>query len=134
MNAQPEIQLIANLVVHDGNGNVLLAQYSPTREIDASDADTRWWLPASELDPYQHPDDAAQAALEDLGGLTVESLTMSRVQSFRGRRGWHLSFDYLVQAQGEPTGDTPAQWFDRNALPRTMHGAWERETIEHALS
>ena len=98
----PPIQLIANLVVEGEPGQVLLARYNPERETDESDAATRWWLPAHELEPYQHPDDAARIALDEIGGLAIESSTLSRVQSFRGRRGWHISFDFHVMASGEP--------------------------------
>lgn len=40
---QPEIQLIANLVVQRPDGKVLLVRY------DAEDE--RWWLPGEDLDP-----------------------------------------------------------------------------------
>ncbi|MEL6891802.1 MAG: hypothetical protein AAFP84_09410 [Actinomycetota bacterium] len=133
MSERPEIQLIANLVVHDHDGRVLLARYDPTGEIDAPDAEVRWWLPAHELDNYQHPDEAATIAIDEIGSLDVESIELARVQSFRGRRGWHLSFDYRVVASGEPDGDIRADWFERADLPATMHGNWERDTIDAVL-
>ncbi len=127
---RPPIQLIANLVVEGEPGRVLLARYNPDGEVDEFDADHRWWLPAHELDNYQHPDEAARIALDEIGGLTVESSTLSRVQSFRGRRGWHVSFDFHVKAVGEPTStQVPAAWHPLDDLPATMHGNWERETI-----
>lgn len=131
MTNTPAIQLIANLVVRRDDGRVLLVRYNPTGEIDEPGADARWWLPAHELDPYQHPDDAAQFAVDEIGGLNAEDITLNRVQSFRGRRGWHISFDYLVHANGEPASTAiPAAWYDTNDLPPTMHGNWERDTIE----
>ena len=134
MSERPTIQLIANLVVRDERGRVLLAKYNPSGELDDSDADTRWWLPAHELDDYQHPDDAARLAIDEIAGIDIESLQLSRVQSFRGRRGWHISFDYTVSAAGEPGGGpVPAAWFDRADLPATMHGNWERDTIDAVL-
>ncbi len=129
--SDPAIQLIANLVVERSDGAVLLARYDSAGELDDDDADVRWWLPAHELEPYQHPDEAAHRALDEIGGLTIESIDLARIQSFRGRRGWHLSFDYHVRADGEPGGDAvPADWHDATNLPPTMHGSWERDTIE----
>lgn len=134
MSNRPAIQLIANLVAHDDHGRVLLARYDPTGEIDDTDAEARWWLPAHELDDYQHPDAAARIALDEIEGVDARSLRLSRVQSFRGRRGWHISFDYSVVAIGDPTGGAvPARFFDRTDLPATMHGNWERETIDAVL-
>ena len=130
MTDEPAIQLIANLVVEGADGHVLLARYDPAGEVDDADADVRWWLPAHELEPYQHPDEAAALALDAIGGLTVESIELARIQSFRGRRGWHLSFDYRVRADGVPEGAVPAGWHRSDDLPPTMHGSWERDTID----
>lgn len=134
MTGKPEIQLIANIVVDDGQGHVLLAAYDPPGEVDGDDV--RWFLPAGELDPYDHPDEVARAALDDVAGLSVHSIELAGVQSFRGRRGWHISFDYRARASGEPgaRGAVSAKWFDRDALPRTAHGAWERATVERVLA
>jgi len=132
---QPPIQLIVNLVVEGRAGQVVLARYNPEDEIDEPDADSRWWLPAHELEPYQHPDEAARIALDEIGGLTIESSQLARVQSFRGRRGWHVSFDFYVRASGEPASThVPAAWHQIDDLPATMHGNWERETILGALA
>jgi hypothetical protein len=81
---QPEIQLIATLVVLRPDGRVLFVRYQP--------GDERWWLPGEDLEPYEHPDDRAQAILDGLAGLAVTSVSMSEVESFRGRRGWHVIF------------------------------------------
>jgi len=134
MSNNPAIQLISNLVVHDDNGRVLLARYDPAGETDDTDADIRWWLPAHELGAYQHPDEAARIALNEISGLDVNSIELCRVQSFRGRRGWHISFDYAVRATGRPEdGAVPAGWFERVDLPPTMHGNWEQDTIDAVL-
>ncbi len=135
MTDRPEIQLLANIVAHDGAGRVLLARYGAAAEVETDDADARWFLPAGELDPYDHPDDVARATLDDLAGLTVHTLELAGVQSFRGRRGWHISFDYLARVSGDPDADgpVPAAWFGRQALPRTAHGNWEPETVERVL-
>lgn len=123
MTDRPEIQLIANLVVENPEGAILLVRYDP-------EAETRWWLPGHELEPYQHPDEAAQRAVDEIGGVTVDRIRLARVQSFRGRRGWHISFDYHIHADGRPdNGDFPAAWHDPGQLPPTMHGKWERDTI-----
>jgi ADP-ribose pyrophosphatase YjhB (NUDIX family) len=144
MTDRPDIQLIANLVVHDGTGRVLLADYDLPDEIDPASGHAaagdggepaRWWLPGHELDPYQHPDEAAAQALAAFAGIAVTSTELAGVQSFRGRRGWHVSFDYRVLATGEaqPDAAVRARWFDRNALPRTAHGAWERGVVDQVL-
>jgi ADP-ribose pyrophosphatase YjhB (NUDIX family) len=129
MADEPAIQLMANLVVVHPDGRVLLAQYGEASISDDHD-DQRWWLPAGELEPYQHPDEAAKQALTDIGGLTIESMKLAKVQSFRGRRGWHVTFDYRIVASGSiAEGGVPAAWHRVDDLPKTMHGNWERETI-----
>jgi ADP-ribose pyrophosphatase YjhB (NUDIX family) len=130
----PSIQLIANLVVVRDDGHVLLARYDPGGESDDPDAPVRWWLPGQQLEPYEHPDDVARSAIAGIGGVTAHEIELVGVQSFRGRRGWHVSFDYRVTASGEPTDEgVPALWCDPDRLPRTMHGGWERSTIHRVL-
>jgi DNA-binding PadR family transcriptional regulator/ADP-ribose pyrophosphatase YjhB (NUDIX family) len=119
--SQPAIQLIANLVVQRPTGEVLFVRYDPD--------DERWWLPGEDLEPYEHPDEAARKILSSLEGLTVDSMTMHDVESFRGRRGWHVVFHYRVAASGDPTSKYPLQWFAPADLPRTMHGRWERDAV-----
>jgi ADP-ribose pyrophosphatase YjhB (NUDIX family) len=125
---QPAIQLIADVVALNDAGQVLLARYG-----DADDTSPRWWLPAGELEPYEHPDDVARTALGELG-VSVESLTLHRIRSFRGRRGWHVMFDYRAEVGGDPRGDIPAAWHDPADLPPTAHGSHERETIGDVLT
>jgi ADP-ribose pyrophosphatase YjhB (NUDIX family) len=127
---QPAIQLIANVVLENADGRVLLVRYDDAER----DGDTpRWWIPAGELAPYEHPDDVARAAIDGLG-VAVESLALARVDSFRGRRGWHLSFDYRARGAGEPSSATPAAWHDPADLPPTAHGSWERDVITAVLA
>jgi ADP-ribose pyrophosphatase YjhB (NUDIX family) len=123
---QPEIQLIANLVVRGPDGRVLLVRYH-------SD-DERWWLPGEDLEPYEHPDERARAALDRIGGITPSSFELAFVESFRGRRGWHVVFHYRVDAEGEAEGEYPGEWFRPDELPRTMHGRWERDAVQRVLS
>jgi hypothetical protein len=66
--------------------------------------------------------------------VTVTSLEPAFIESFRGRRGWHVVFHYRVQAAGEPNGEYAAEWFPPDALPRTMHGRWEREAVRRVLA
>ena len=120
---KPDIQIIANLVVVNQDGEVLLTQYNPAVD--------RWWLPGQDVAPYTHPDETAQAIVESMG-VQASSTDFRRVQSFRGRRGWHLAFDYLVRATGSP--NEPAQWFDVASLPPTMHGDWERAVLGDLLA
>ena len=123
--SRPDVQLISNLIVAKSPSDVLLVKY------DASDE--RWWLPGGDLEPYEHPDEAARRILADLPGLTVESMVLHDVESFRGRRGWHVVFHYLVRAGGEVRGKIPAAWFPALSMPRTMHGRWERSAVERVL-
>jgi ADP-ribose pyrophosphatase YjhB (NUDIX family) len=123
---QPDIQLIANLVVLRPDGRVLLVRSHAD--------DERWWLPGEDLEPYEHPDERARAILDGFGGMTITSLTMEEVESFRGRRGWHVIFTYRVEADGEPGGEFPAEWFSPDELPRAMHGRWERDRVGKVLA
>ncbi|MEM7221698.1 MAG: hypothetical protein AAF495_01880 [Pseudomonadota bacterium] len=116
-----DTQVIANLVVRDPEGRVLFVRYDPENE--------KWWLPGKDVAPYTHPDETAAAVLAAVEGLAVDSTELSHVESFRGRRGWHLVFNYDVRATGAPGGSDEAQWFDAEALPRTVHGAWEKQVV-----
>jgi ADP-ribose pyrophosphatase YjhB (NUDIX family) len=124
----PAIQLIADVVAVNAAGQVLLARYG-----DADDTSPRWWLPAGELEPYEHPDDIARAAIAELG-VTLDLLELAGVRSFRGRRGWHVMFDYRAHVSGDPDGAIPAAWHDTANLPPTAHGSHERETIDAVLA
>ena len=121
----PEIQLIANLVVQRAHGRVLFVRYHAD--------DERWWLPGEDLEPYEHPDERARLTLDALGGLTATSFTLSHIESFRGRRGWHVMFHYRVEVEGEPGDAYPTEWFPAGELPRTMHGRWERDQVARVL-
>jgi ADP-ribose pyrophosphatase YjhB (NUDIX family) len=120
-HGQPEVQVIANVVVLRDDGRVLLVRHDPD--------DERWWLPGDDARPYQHPDERAREVVEELGGLTCRSLAMVFVESFRGRRGWHLVFHYRAEVDGDPSADLEAAWFEPDELPRTMHGGWERAAV-----
>jgi ADP-ribose pyrophosphatase YjhB (NUDIX family) len=123
---QPEIQLIANLVVRRGDGQLLFVRYHPD--------DERWWLPGEDLEPYEHPDDRAHEILAGFNGLKADDPQLSFVESFRGRRGWHVVFHYFVRAEGEPGGQFEAAWFPADELPRTVHGKWERNAVSRVLA
>ena len=122
---QPEIQLIANLIVQRDDGKVLFVRYH--------EDDERWWLPGEDLEPYEHPDDRAHEVLASVG-VTPVSFALSHIESFRGRRGWHVTFHYRVETDGASGGDYPVEWFPLDELPRTMHGRWEREAVQRALA
>jgi ADP-ribose pyrophosphatase YjhB (NUDIX family) len=121
MSHQPDIQLMANVVIHNHRGEVLLTRYQ--------EEDERWWLPGSELDPYEHPDQACARALADLG-LTGVSAQLHHVESFRGRRGWHVMFNYGCEAMAAGEGGS---WHAAAALPTMTHGAWERDVVAKVL-
>lgn len=122
----PDTQLIANLVITDGTGRVLFVRHDPEEE--------RWWLPGDDLEPYQHPDERARQLLEELSGLEWREPAMIRVDSFRGRRGWHVFFHYLVEAGGEPKADFEVAWFPLDDLPKTVHGSWEKNVVRSVLA
>ncbi len=85
--SDPAVQVMVNLVIDRGDEHILLVRYDADRE--------EWWLPATEVAPYEHPDEAAERTLTELG-VTDGEMSIANVQSFRGRRGWHLTFDYMV--------------------------------------
>jgi ADP-ribose pyrophosphatase YjhB (NUDIX family) len=119
----PPIQLIANLVVRRRDGKVLLTR---------AGADDRWWLPGDDLEPYEHPDEAARRVLGRFPGLSG-SLRLAEVESFRGRRGWHVVFHYAVAAKGRSGAAGEEGWHPADALPPTAHGRWEREVVRRTL-
>ena len=121
---KPDIQLIANAVITDGRGRVLLTRY------DADD-EKRWWLPGTDLKPYEHPDEALRRALDGL--LTTFTATaLHHVESFRGRRGWHVMFNHRVKAAAKAATEQ-GQWFAADALPPMAHGRWELGVIAKVL-
>src|SRR5689334_284611 len=121
---KPEIQLISNMVVTNEAGEILFLKYGAE--------DERWWLPGDDLEPYQHPDDRAKELLDAIPGLVWKDPRMVAVESFRGRRGWHVMFNYLVTGSGSLPDDSSAAWFPQDQLPRTMHGQWEIGVIREA--
>jgi ADP-ribose pyrophosphatase YjhB (NUDIX family) len=127
MNTQPkaDIQLTSNVVVTSPNGQILLTQYD--------EDDDRMWIPGASINEYEHPDTAAIRALADIGLTSTLVTKLSHIESFRGRRGWHVMFNYLVVLDSEQV-NTQAKWFDANKLPPTAHGDWETEVILKALA
>lgn len=122
---RPEIQPIANLIITNREDQVLLVRYG------APD-DDRYWLPGGDLEPYEDPEEAARRIATGLG-LVVPQARLSHVESFRGRRGWHLVFHYRIHAQGEVTPDLQPLWAAPDGLPPTAHGTWERNAVRTAL-
>lgn len=115
-------QVIASLVVTDRDGRVLFVRHDP----DSG----KWWLPGRDVEPYTHPDDTAGAVLADLTGLETCGPEFDHVESFRGRRGWHLVFHYRVRTKGTLVGDARSRWFPADDLPVTAHGGWEKVVVE----
>jgi ADP-ribose pyrophosphatase YjhB (NUDIX family) len=115
----PEIQLLANVVITNAQGQVLLTKY------DADD--DKWWLPGAELVAYEHPDEAAKRAVLALKLGEAQTPKLNHIESFRGRRGWHVAFNYTLQS-GAASAQESA-WFDAKALPDMAHGAWEKAVI-----
>jgi ADP-ribose pyrophosphatase YjhB (NUDIX family) len=121
----PAVQPIANLLVQNA-GQILLVRY------DAENP--AWWLPGGDLLAYEHPEQAAARLLADLGLVAIAAPVLSHIESFRGRRGWHLVFHYVLATQDDPVTALPFLWCTPDAFPRTMHGAWERENALRALA
>ncbi|MGL5003853.1 MAG: NUDIX hydrolase [Casimicrobium sp.] len=125
-NAQKaDIQLTSNVVIVSPANRVLLTQYDEN--------DDRYWIPGASLEEYEHPDAAALRGIADVLANVKSSPKLSHIESFRGRRGWHVMFNYLVRIDSEPASDN-AKWFDANALPATAHGEWEKGVIAKALA
>lgn len=119
-DTKPDIQLTANVVIVNSKREVLLTRYDPD--------DERWWIPGASLETYEHPDAASKRALVDVGQSETLTTTMKHVESFRGRRGWHVMFNYVVATDSNAAaGDW--QWFSIDQLPPTAHGEWERGVI-----
>jgi ADP-ribose pyrophosphatase YjhB (NUDIX family) len=130
----PAMQLIANVVIFTRSKQLLLTRYD--------DTDDRFWLPGAELNAYEHPDDAARRALHSLKLATPANAAeqpqpeLKQIESFRGRRGWHMMFNYahLHEEIGEAFApDEASQWFAIDALPKTVHGDWEKSVIRAIL-
>ena len=116
-----DIQIIANLVVRNEHGQVLFVRYDPENE--------KWWLPGSDVEPYAHPDETAAQVLQQFVGIEVSACELCYVDSFRGRRGWHVVFNYDAWADGKPGGPDEARWFTPGEMPRTVHGSWEKQVV-----
>ncbi len=116
-----DTQVIANLVVRGNDGHILFVRYDPENE--------KWWLPGEDVEPFTHPDETAAKLLADLPGLDAGAPRLAHVESFHGRRGWHIVFHYDVEAAGSPNSGPPAGWFATDDLPKTMHGGWEKQVV-----
>jgi hypothetical protein len=122
---RPQIDLICNVVIRRPGGDVLLARYEAE--------DPRWWLPGRGLVPYEHPDEVASKIVADLG-LSAKRVAFTEVESFRGRTGWHVMFNYVANVGGEPAGGVPCGWFAAEALPPLVHGKWEKDVIKRSMA
>ena len=125
MKETPDVHLISSLVVLNDLQHTLLVRYDPENEA--------WWLPGSDLEPFEHPEEAATRITRDLG-LEPVSLELAKVDSFRGRRGWHVVFHYRVKTDQPTSTDVPADWFSLENFPKTVHGRWERDTVTAVLA
>jgi hypothetical protein len=120
-----DIQLTANVIIESPSGKVMLTQYD--------DDDERMWIPGASLNEYEHPDAAVIRAIADVGIVTNLVAELDHIESFRGRRGWHVMFNYKLRLKSE-INTTDTNWFDPKNLPQTAHGEWERGVIAKALA
>ncbi|MBC6440689.1 MAG: hypothetical protein GDA49_09850 [Rhodospirillales bacterium] len=67
----------------------------------------KWWLPGRDVAPCTHPDDTAKAVLDEMDGLDAGEPAFDHVESFRGRRGWHLAFHDPGEGDGNADGRHP---------------------------
>jgi len=126
-NDQPKIDLICNVVIKRASDEkVLLVKYKKD--------DDRWWIPSETLVPYEHPDEVALKVIKNTGGLTNKYLNFSEIESFRGRTGWHIMFNYLTEVEPKGECEVTSEWFSPNNLPQMVHGKWEKSVIDKALS
>jgi len=120
-DADVNVQLIVNLVALNERGEIALTRYETE--------DERWWLPGSDLQPFAHPD-ALAAELAASISPQLPTPNLHHLESFRGRRGWHLMFNYLARLPAQATCDPDYTLFPSSALPRMFHGTWERSVID----
>jgi ADP-ribose pyrophosphatase YjhB (NUDIX family) len=125
MPDDPQIDLICNVVTVNGKGEVLLVRFGD---------DPRWWLPGRGLVPYEHPDEVAPKVVGEIEGVKAGAPVFREVESFRGRTGWHVMFNYRVLGKGSPPNPEAARWFATDELPQMAHGEWEKGVIERALA
>jgi ADP-ribose pyrophosphatase YjhB (NUDIX family) len=119
-----DIQLTANVIIVSAGDQVLLTRYD--------DEDERMWIPGASLNEYEHPDTAAARAIADVGVTKNTPAILHHIESFRGRRGWHVMFNYVVEIDAE-TELQNAAWFDTKRLPQMAHGEWEKGVIAKVL-
>jgi len=97
------------LIVRHQDGRVLFL-HGPEED--------RWWLPGEDMQAYETPAEAVRRIIGKLGSLTWTEARLRGVDSFRGRRGWHVMFHYLVEATTlEPTSRYVCEWFPPTSLP-----------------
>ncbi len=125
MNSQPAIQLIANVVLLDPSNRVLLVRRDPDED--------KWWLPGEDLEAYEHPDERVAEVIASLGVEVLKPSKLIFIESFKGRRGWHVMFNYIAEVSAFESLDSNAQWFESCELPPTKHGRWEQTTISKVL-
>jgi ADP-ribose pyrophosphatase YjhB (NUDIX family) len=120
-----DIQLTANVIIVSPNHKVLLTRYD--------NDDERMWIPGASLNEYEHPDAAALRAVSDVGIFAPVSVTLHHIESFRGRRGWHVMFNYVAKIDAEIASKS-ATWHDAINLPQMAHGEWEKGVITKVIS
>ena len=118
------VQLIVNLVALTEDNRVVLTRYDPD--------DERWWLPGAELEPCEHPDEVAARIAADVSA-SCGAPRLHHLESFRGRRGWHLMFNYAAQLPAGAGCNAGHMLHAASALPRTFHGDWEAKVVAHVL-
>jgi ADP-ribose pyrophosphatase YjhB (NUDIX family) len=125
MSESPQIDLICNVVTVNSKGEVLLVRFGD---------DPRWWLPGRGLVPYQHPDEVAPEILAEINGVKAGEPAFCEIESFRGRTGWHVMFNYRASGKGKPADAEAARWFATDKLPQMAHGEWEKGVIGRVLA
>jgi ADP-ribose pyrophosphatase YjhB (NUDIX family) len=82
-------------------------------------------------------------ALRDQLGLSIDSMILKEIESFKGRDGtWHMSFHHLVElpqrVELKPSNDlVEARWFALDQLPprdEVAHHGWALDTIEAVMA
>lgn len=116
-------------------GQVLLVKY---KNINKYDHQTGWFISDDQLLKFEHPERGAARIAKEQLGLTVKSLQLGFIESFKGGGGsWHITFHYVSKLDEKleikPSSDIKeSRWFPINELPprkEVAHHGWALSVI-----
>lgn len=130
--------MVADVALLAG-AKVLLAQY---KDVNKYDHQHGWFLPDDALNHFEHPETGAKRILREQLNVTVPSLTLDFIESFKGDAGtWHLAFHYKANLEKAPpvklSEDVKsAEWFPLNQLPdrsEVAHHGWAISVLREMM-